>query len=218
MEYKAIETHYNGYRFRSRLEARWAVFFDEAGIKYEYEPEGFEKEVDGELIRYLPDFYFPDYDWYGEVKPPREGAEKEIIKASYFVGDAIKVLVLFGNIPSDNGWEFWHYTALQYNYLANWVEGCRVLIGVDEEKSKACFIGWLAVDQERPYAVNEYTAWKMLEPISDIALYGKANKGWSETENEAFAYSETYPQECELILRKAYKKARQARFEYGENG
>ena len=64
MEYKAIETHYNGYRFRSRLEARWAVFFDEAGIKYEYEPEGFEKEVDGELIRYLPDFYFPDYDWY----------------------------------------------------------------------------------------------------------------------------------------------------------
>jgi hypothetical protein len=25
---KAIETQYNGYRFRSRLEARWAVFFD----------------------------------------------------------------------------------------------------------------------------------------------------------------------------------------------
>ena len=25
---KAIETYYKGYRFRSRLEARWAVFFD----------------------------------------------------------------------------------------------------------------------------------------------------------------------------------------------
>ena len=25
---KPIETKYNGYRFRSRLEARWAVFFD----------------------------------------------------------------------------------------------------------------------------------------------------------------------------------------------
>lgn len=25
---KAIETEYNGYKFRSRLEARWAVFFD----------------------------------------------------------------------------------------------------------------------------------------------------------------------------------------------
>lgn len=41
-EIKSIETYYNGYRFRSRLEARWAVFFDAAGIKYEYEPEGFE--------------------------------------------------------------------------------------------------------------------------------------------------------------------------------
>ena len=41
-EIKAIETVYNGYRFRSRLEARWAVFFDAAGIKYEYEPEGFD--------------------------------------------------------------------------------------------------------------------------------------------------------------------------------
>jgi hypothetical protein len=28
MSAKAIETHYKGYRFRSRLEARWAVFFD----------------------------------------------------------------------------------------------------------------------------------------------------------------------------------------------
>ena len=41
-EIKAIETVYNGYRFRSRLEARWAVFFEAAGIEYEYEPEGFE--------------------------------------------------------------------------------------------------------------------------------------------------------------------------------
>ena len=47
-EIKAIETEYNGYRFRSRLEARWAVFFDAMGIKYEYEPEGFELE-DGTL-------------------------------------------------------------------------------------------------------------------------------------------------------------------------
>ena len=31
---KAIETEYNGYRFRSRLEARWAVFFDALGIEY----------------------------------------------------------------------------------------------------------------------------------------------------------------------------------------
>ena len=32
MEIKPIETHYKGYRFRSRLEARWAVFFDAAKL------------------------------------------------------------------------------------------------------------------------------------------------------------------------------------------
>lgn len=50
---KPIETIYNGHRFRSRLEARWAVFFDACGIGYEYEPEGFQFE-DG--TKYLPDF------------------------------------------------------------------------------------------------------------------------------------------------------------------
>ena len=52
-EIKAIETVYNGYRFRSRLEARWAVFFDALGVEYEYEPEGF-KLPSGKC--YLPDF------------------------------------------------------------------------------------------------------------------------------------------------------------------
>ena len=33
MKIAAIETKYKGYRFRSRLEARWAVFFDALGIK-----------------------------------------------------------------------------------------------------------------------------------------------------------------------------------------
>lgn len=61
---KAIETEYNGYRFRSRLEARWAVFFDSLGIEYEYEIEGF--EIDG--VRYLPDFYIPSIDRWFEIK------------------------------------------------------------------------------------------------------------------------------------------------------
>ena len=39
---KPIPTRYNDYRFRSRLEARWALFFDHLGIAYQYEPEGFE--------------------------------------------------------------------------------------------------------------------------------------------------------------------------------
>ena len=39
-EIKAIETVYYGYRFRSRLEARWAGFFDCLGMPYEYEQIG----------------------------------------------------------------------------------------------------------------------------------------------------------------------------------
>lgn len=63
-EIKPIETIYNGYRFRSRLEARWAVFFDDMGIKYEYEHEGF--EINGE--KYLPDFLLPEINAIVEIK------------------------------------------------------------------------------------------------------------------------------------------------------
>lgn len=56
-EAKAIETRYAGHLFRSRLEARYAVFFDALGVRWEYEPEGFEL---GDGVRYLPDFWLPD--------------------------------------------------------------------------------------------------------------------------------------------------------------
>lgn len=66
MNIKPIETYYNGYRFRSRLEARWAVFFDAMGIKYQYEPEGF---LLSNNEPYLPDFYLYEVETYVEVKP-----------------------------------------------------------------------------------------------------------------------------------------------------
>lgn len=69
---KAIETRYAGCRFRSRLEARWAVFFDQVGISWQYEPQGF--VVDGRA--YLPDFLLPDCGTWVEVK----GAEAELDK------------------------------------------------------------------------------------------------------------------------------------------
>lgn len=65
MNIKPIETIYNGYRFRSRAEARWAVFFDACKIQYMYEPEGL-RLSDGTL--YLPDFYLLESKTYFEVK------------------------------------------------------------------------------------------------------------------------------------------------------
>lgn len=50
---KIKDTYYKGYRFRSRLEARWAVFFDACGVDWEYEPEGYDL---GNGMSYLPDF------------------------------------------------------------------------------------------------------------------------------------------------------------------
>ena len=103
MPIKPIETIYNGYRFRSRLEARWAVFFDSAGIKYQYEPEGFcVGDFDGTSFFYLPDFYFPDQEIYGEVKG-RRFTEQEKAKMAWSVdycGPLKDGLVLLGNIPS----------------------------------------------------------------------------------------------------------------------
>ncbi len=65
MTITAIQTIYNGYKFRSRLEARWAVFFDTLGIPYEYEKEGF--DIDGQW--YLPDFWLPEQKIMLEIKP-----------------------------------------------------------------------------------------------------------------------------------------------------
>lgn len=80
MTLKAIDTHYNGYKFRSRLEARWAVFFDALGIKYEYEKEGYDL---GDGLYYLPDFYLPESNEFVEIKPLNKYTPP---KAWYFAG------------------------------------------------------------------------------------------------------------------------------------
>jgi hypothetical protein len=85
MTIKAIETQYKGYRFRSRLEARWAVFFDACGYNWEYEPEGFDL---GNGVYYLPDFKIFGEDDNGdtnvfwvEVKASEEGLSDPKVEA-----------------------------------------------------------------------------------------------------------------------------------------
>lgn len=50
---RSIETVYNGVKFKSRTEARWAYLFDRLSVPWTYEPEGYELPS-GE--KYLPDF------------------------------------------------------------------------------------------------------------------------------------------------------------------
>lgn len=80
---KAIETRYKGYRFRSRLEARWAVFFETLGLDWKYEPEGFlidQEDGVGDPVPYLPDFWIPfkERQSYEAGTPPISGAWIEI--------------------------------------------------------------------------------------------------------------------------------------------
>lgn len=111
-----IETEYKGYRFRSRLEARWAVFFDTLGIEWEYEVEGFQKGGD---VRYLPDFFLPKTQTWIEVKgsteklhEDRRKLEPALIKPSLLphfdeshewddgkISDTTRGLIILGNVP-----------------------------------------------------------------------------------------------------------------------
>jgi len=62
---RAIPTTYGGVQFRSRLEASVAAHFDKIGLRWDYEPEGFELL---DRTRYLPDFYLPQARAWLEVK------------------------------------------------------------------------------------------------------------------------------------------------------
>ena len=116
---RAIETEYKGYRFRSRLEARWAVFFDACGVKWEYEPEGF---ILPNGQQYLPDFLLHDVtfnhagytegnDLYVEVKGQMTAEDAEKIKGFALPTEAdqdedvlfpepVNPLLVVGNIPA----------------------------------------------------------------------------------------------------------------------
>lgn len=139
---KAIETRYNGYKFRSRLEARWAVFFDELGIKYEYEPEGYTLE-DG--TKYLPDFlifvrhrsYEDEWDpVFVEVKGvlgPNDLHKVEMLSK-------VHPVLLLGSMPADDD-----------EYMRVWREtGCfHSFVYMDGDDYPACFcihkgVQWLA--------------------------------------------------------------------------
>ena len=69
---RAIETRYGGRFFRSRLEARWSVFFDCLGIRYSYEPDGFGLDSGA----YLPDFWLTDLKFFLEIKGQEPTAEE----------------------------------------------------------------------------------------------------------------------------------------------
>lgn len=98
----AIPTKYKGRNFRSRLEAKWAAFFDLCEWKYEYEP----LDLNG---------WFPDFALYGdkgnmilvEVKPvtkfPDDVAQRIQVAASGFGSE----LLILGQGPFRSDSNYW---------------------------------------------------------------------------------------------------------------
>lgn len=102
---KAYPTRYKEQVFRSRLEARWAAFFDLLGWPYVYEPF--------DLDNYIPDFILKFYEpLLVEVKPEvrledlkqyadkivKSGWDKEslIVGADFLEYEGFKVIGLLG--------------------------------------------------------------------------------------------------------------------------
>ena len=226
---KAIQTEYNGIKFRSRLEAKWAVFFDTAKIRYEYEPEGYETE-DGE--RYLPDFYLPDFDLYVEVKRDTEDGRKEIIeKCKSFIqwGGKIKAILILSDIPGDTvdggKWAFpvlcWEYDKVAFRYWTFWyvpneteIYGCiNTMLGspirYGKEGEHFLFNSIKAVSSKK---LNEEqwlrNKWKIIE----YAV------GFREIDEIIVDEKQEIEEEMTIgkIFYNALAKARKARFEFGE--
>lgn len=189
---KAIETRYKGYRFRSRLEARWAVFFDTLGLKWEYEPEGFETKAGW----YLPDFYLPEMDLWIEVKPDRSAKkihEDDMDKMLFFVFDSRKGLLLLDGTP-----EAKVYSLIEPSTLCG--IGCQTWDPFSDFACKDC----VESGKARPTTVMTKVCWhpKYLPPINHEGvprLYWQPHNG-EEKETPLYAIN----------------AARSARFEHGE--
>lgn len=78
------ESWHRGNLFRSRLEVKWATFFESLGVSYRYEPKGF-RLAEGKIY-YTPDFYLPAYQKYVEIKPYTPDQD-EILKARLLVAE-----------------------------------------------------------------------------------------------------------------------------------
>lgn len=206
---KAIETRYKGYRFRSRLEARWAVFFDALGLEWDYEPEGYDL---GEAGWYLPDFKVKTPQgadcWY-DVKPKGVDADPKVTAFANLLCD----------FTPDDGSTWWALPVVRVGILSG--DPVEML-----ERSDVCprcgFIG----------KVGNGTNWGEYEILVGCEVCDFETPSGGDHDDErgflgvAFrphkGWVITYPNEwigwALPVLKRAAETARSARFEHGESG
>lgn len=217
MSIQAIETVYKGYHFRSRLEARWAVFFDTLGIEWEYEKEG--------------------YDLRGKLCGYQRDDEIFTIHAGKYAESPVKELCLPNDASSLYLPDFWlpnvvtrenaRGTWIEVKAIApTWREWC--LAWALEEATAHPFLFAVGVPQlhtegefceagalwEAGGAGDYNMSFMICNTCGDVSIhypyesnYRGCNKGcgWHK--------STDHP-----VIRKAVVAARSARFEHGESG
>lgn len=203
-ELKAIETRYKGYRFRSRLEARWAVFFDTLGIEWEYEKEGYDL---GEAGWYLPDFWLPELITWLEVKGDPGEWEEALRKGNALQTKTWQSVVVAVGMP---GSHFMHAYFEEYGGDGGGVADC------DEVRFCLCpkCGPWIDYYFGRP---GRYEAFSHGEPVPGCTC---PPMQWdSKTERKADPDGcRAWCMVCNLYTREAEDAAKAARFEHGEAG
>lgn len=206
---RALPTTYAGCAFRSRLEARWAVFFDVLGITWEYEPQGFEAAGH----RWLPDFWLPETNDEGGTWVEVKGSIAELVKCAERYGSLIDfaspipgvhesdgstcgVLVL-GPIPRPDGarpthWIYQHHKGVSRR-LTGFSDDGRLY--VDRRRGAGC--GYLT--GELP--LGHWDTWSVRQPVTVRDLSPERGLLAEPWHGPAW---------------KAYNAARRARFEHGE--
>lgn len=128
---KSHPTYYKGIRFRSRLEARWAAFFDVIGWKWEYEPL--------DICGWTPDFQVsfpcghsdcpPTHSLLVEIKPYLTIDEFEGHPCTlYAYGQNEEQRIpadasaAFGNNPHVTEWEMSHGAGGGIENLSRWCD------------------------------------------------------------------------------------------------
>lgn len=212
---KAIRTRYNGYIFRSKLEACWAIFFDAAGIRYVYEQEGYEQ--DWSKQKYLPDFYLPDLDFHVEVKPERPGYEKEVLRTKDFIvwGGPIKRLLILSDIPpkTDDG-GMWHFPCYVYDASYSSHEGHEVtaqwFFFWDFDECGVC--GNVSNTPYMPPPINEWDLERKefaIGPMSDKKIATRdGGFQWPDTDESNYINNR--------LTFKALEIAREVQFDHGQ--
>lgn len=194
---KAIETKYKGYRFRSRLEARWAVFFDALGVRWEYEKEGF--EFNG--IRYLPDFWLPDLKLWLEIKGELTWEKREY---SWGTREESPVVELMQNFRDS---------------LGEWpIALCVGQPGSEE----ILFFGWNCNDTGGGEFQNDGCEWVWCKERLTIDVKPGRNDTGIYSHYVSGEYLSWFTDPYRIgssrePLKFAYDAARSARFEHGEN-